>query len=120
MIDKEKNKAVIAKFWESVQARDIEAYLALFTAQAIAHDPVNKPPLRSSDARRAYMQGVFDSFTTIKASVDYITTCGNRTANKWTVLGTTADGTEVTIDGIDIAKHDDSGLIDEIWGYFDN
>ncbi len=120
MINKEVNIGVITKFWESVESKDIDAYLSLFTERAIAHDPVNKPSLRSAEARRNNMQGVFDSFETIKVTVDYITTCGNRTANKWTVIGTTADGSEVTIEGIDIAKHDDNGLIDEMWGYFDN
>lgn len=119
MVDKQKNISVVHDFWNVVSAKDIEGYLDLFTDEAVAYDPVNKPPQRTREQRRANMQGVFDSFGKIEAKVDFVTTCGNRTVNKWTVVGTTPGG-EVTIEGVDVMKHDISGKIDEMWGYFDN
>ena len=121
MSNKEKNIATIRKFWDCVSARDIDAYMTVFTKDAVAHDPINKPTLKTAEERKSYMQGVFDAFATIKVTIDYITPCGdNYTANKWTVVGTPAGGDPVTIEGIDVARHDEKGLIAEIWGYFDN
>jgi len=118
--DAQRNRAVVERFWHSVAARDIDAYLALFTEQAVAHDPVNKPSLTTPEARRASMQAIFDGFARISAETDYVTVCGDHSASKWTVVGTTAEGQDVVITGIDVIRHAADGRIEEMWGYFDN
>ena len=114
------NEATVKAFWTAMGKRDIEGYLAVFAEGAVAYDPVNKPPARTQAERRAFMQGVFDGFARIDASIDFMTHCGDHTATKWTVLGVTPGGDKVTIEGVDVVRHDDSGKIVELWGYFDN
>lgn len=120
MSNKEKNKAAVEKFWASVAARDIQGFMSVFADDAIAYDPVNKPPLKTAEDRRAYMQGVFDAFQKIKVNIDFHTPCGDHTATTWTVIGTTADGAEVTLRGVDVVRHNADGKFAELWGYFDN
>ena len=115
----EQNIAVVRGFWEAIGNRDVEAYLATFADGAVAHDPVNGPPLATTDERRAFMQGLLSNFSTINPAIDYMTPCGDHTAVKWTVKATTQSGDSVKIEGIDVYRHADDGLISEMWGYFE-
>lgn len=118
MVDTNQYIATVRRFWAAVSAQEIEAYLALFTETAVTHDPVTKPAQRTSAERRANMQGVFSSFSQIRADVDFVTICGDHSATKWTVVGTAIDGAEVVLEGIDVIRHAPDGRIQEMWGYF--
>ena len=112
------NLATVRRFWDALNARDVDAYLATFTEDGVAHDPVTRPPLRTSDERRAFLQGMLDTFSDVSAGIDYLTPCGDSTAVKWTIDATTTGGDPVRIEGIDIYRHAADGRIAEMWGYF--
>lgn len=120
MIDKNSNLAIVREFWRAIAARDVDAYLRLFAEGAVSHDPVNKPAQKTESERRANMTAILGGFNSVTAALEYITACGDHTANKWKLVGTTPDGTKVVIEGIDVIRHADDGRIAEIWGYFDN
>ncbi|HKR17547.1 nuclear transport factor 2 family protein [Rhizorhapis sp.] len=112
-----RNKATIERFWSAVNEGDVDAILATFAEGAIARDPVDKPPLETSEQRRAHFAGVLASFKNLSAVPEFTTVCGDHSATKWTLTGSTQNGTEVAIEGIDVARHDSNGLIVELWGY---
>lgn len=114
----EQNLATVRRFWNSINARDVDAYLATFAEGAVAFDPVNGPPLRTSEERRAFMEGLLANFPGIEAKIDFATPCGDHVAAKWTVNATTGAGDEVRIEGIDVYRHAADGRIAEMWGYF--
>ena len=118
MTDIEKNQATIRRFWKAIASRDVDAYLATFAPGAVARDPVSQPALETVDQRRAYLEGVLAGLAEIETRIDFLTTCGDHSATKWTVLAKAADGSDVRIEGIDTARHDVEGLIAELWGYF--
>lgn len=120
MIDKNINLAVVREFWRAIAARDVDAYLQLFAEGAVSHDPVNKSAQKTDAERRANMTATLGGFKSVTAALEYVTACGDHTANKWKLVGTTPDGSNVVIEGIDVIRHADDGRIAEIWGYFDN
>lgn len=114
----EASKATVQSFWTAIATRDVEGFLATFAPGAVAHDPINKPSLKTPADRRAYIEGVFAAFSDIETQIDFSTICGGHTATKWTLTAKTAAGDPVRIEGVDVARHDENGLIAELWGYF--
>ena len=117
MTDFEANKATIHRFWAAVGNRDVEGYLSTFAPGAIARDPVNQPPLETTEQRRAYLEGVFAAVSDIAVSIDFLTTCGDHSPAQWSLNGKGADGSAIAMEGIDVARHDADGRIAELWGY---
>lgn len=114
----EKNIATVHRFWASINNQDVESYLSTFADGAVAYDPANKPPLRSDEERRSFMEGLLGGFAEIDARIDFITPCGDSTAAKWTVQGHTPSGEAIHLEGIDIYEHDADGRLKEMRGYF--
>jgi hypothetical protein len=108
----------VRRFWECIGNRDVEGYLATFAEGAIAYDPVNGPPLSSTDDRRAFIEGMLGNFPKIEARIDFLTPCGDHVAAKWTVDAVTNSGDAARIEGIDTYRHAADGRISEMWGYF--
>ena len=114
----DRNIATVRRFWDSINDRDVEGYLSTFAEDGIAHDPADKPPLRSSEERRSFMEGLLGGFSRLHADLDFVTPCGDSSAVKWTVKATTTSGDDVQLEGIDIYRHAPDGRIREMWGYF--
>ena len=117
MTAENRNRATIQRFWDAVNNGDLDAILATFAEGAVARDPIDKPPLETNEQRRAHFGGVLASFSSLSAVAEFTTICADHSATKWAIKGTGQDGTVVTIEGIDVARHDDDGLIVELWGY---
>jgi steroid Delta-isomerase len=114
----ELNLATVWRFWDSINNRDVEAYLATFAEDAVAYDPADKPPLQTDDERRQFMDELLSSFSEIQARIDFITPCGKSSAAKWTVTGRSTSGEAVHIEGIDTYEHTADGRLKEMRGYF--
>ena len=114
----EVNIATVRRFWDSIASKDVDGYLATFTEDAIAYDPADRPPLRTSDERRQFMEGLLSTFSEIEPSLDFVTPCGTSTAAKWTVRGRTTSGDPVHLEGIDVYDHAPDGRLREMRGYF--
>ena len=112
------NVATVRRFWDSINSRDVEGYLATFADDGVAFDPADKPPMKTSDERRQFMTGLLGSFSEIDARLDFVTPCGDSTAAKWTVTGRSTSGDPVRIEGIDVYDHAPDGRIREMRGYF--
>lgn len=114
----DQNIATVRRFWSSIKNKDVDGYLSTFAEDGIAYDPADKPPLRSTEERRNFMEGLLAAFAELDAKIDFITPCGNCTAAKWTVNGRTPGGEDVHLEGIDIYEHDADGRVKEMRGYF--
>ncbi len=114
----ETNVATVRRFWDSINNKDVEGYLGTFAEDAVAYDPADQPPLKTSDERRQFMQGLLGGFSEIDAKLDFVTPCGTSTAAKWTVTGRTTSGDPVRIEGIDVYEHAPDGRLTEMRGYF--
>ena len=112
------NIATVRRFWDSINSKDVDGYLATFADDAIAFDPADQPPLTTREARKQFMEGLLAGFSDINAQLDFVTPCGDNTAAKWTVTGQATSGEPVRIEGIDVYRHADDGRISEMRGYF--
>jgi ketosteroid isomerase-like protein len=114
----EQNLATVRRFWSSIGNKDVEGYLSTFAEGGVAFDPVDRPPLRTSDERRQFMQELLAGFSEIQVAIDYVTECGNSTAAKWTVTGLAPSGERLRIEGIDTYEHAPDGRIEQMRGFF--
>ncbi|WP_265570685.1 nuclear transport factor 2 family protein [Sphingomicrobium nitratireducens] len=114
------NVQTVQAFWRAIAARDVDAYLDTFAADAVAHDPANGPALDSREARREFMENLLAGFDEIETTIDFVTPCGDRlTAAKWTVRGTSQEGQPIHLEGIDTYEHDRDGKLVAMKGYFE-
>ncbi|MEA3053648.1 MAG: steroid Delta-isomerase [Sphingomonadales bacterium] len=111
------NLATVKRYWDAIDRGDTEAYLATFAKNGIANDPANKPGLRTAAARRTFIEGLFARFPRRRFTIDFMTGCGDSVAVKWSFAATGSDGAPVHAQGIDISRHADDGLIEELWAY---
>lgn len=112
------NLATVRRFWDSINDGNVEAYLSTFADDAVAYDPADQPPLRTTEERRQFMEGLLGSFSELNARLDFVTPCGNASAAKWTVTGRNTAGEPVHLEGIDVYEHDTDGRLKEMRGYF--
>jgi|GEM_PF-4495894 len=113
----DRNLATVKRYWDAINAGDAEAYLRTFSDDGVAHDPANKPPLRTAAQRRTFIEGLFDKFPTRRFTIDFVTACGDATAAKWSLAAIGSDGSLVVTQGIDIYHHRHDGLITAMWAY---
>lgn len=118
MLLSDRNVATVRRFWAAINDRDVDSYLDTFADHALAFDPADKPPLKTSEERRQFMAGLLGGFSQIDARLDFVTPCGSSTAVKWTVDGRSTSGNPIRIEGIDVYDHAPDGRIREMRGYF--
>jgi len=111
------NLATVKRYWDAINAGDADGYLATFSSGGVAHDPANKPPLRTDAQRRTFIEALFDKFPTRRFTIDFMTPCGDATAAKWSLAAIASDGSLVVTQGIDVYRHADDGRIRELWAY---
>lgn len=108
----------VERFWRAAHDRDVDAILTCFAAGAIAHDPVGSPPLETPEQLRAHFSGALSPFKTLAVSADMIKVCGDHSATRWSIKGTTAEGSPLELEGIDVTRHDEDGKIVSLMGFF--
>jgi len=69
----EQNVATVRRFWDSINSKDVEGYLATFADEAVAFDPANQPPLTTREDRKRFMEGLLGGFSQIDARLDFVT-----------------------------------------------
>lgn len=108
----------------AVQAGDREAWLALFTPEAVVADPVGASPLdpagvghRGPAARAAFWDLVIAP-NPIVMDVYASHAGGDEVANVVTITTTLADGAQAVVDVVAVYRVDDGGLIENLRAYW--
>jgi steroid Delta-isomerase len=111
--------AVVVRFYAALRLNDVEAWVALFAADAIAADPVGGPVYRGHEGLRAFLSGVLEQFETFGLTENNVYCVPGGAAVKWTGLGRGRNGRSVEFEGIDIFEVDAQGLIRSLAAYWD-
>jgi steroid delta-isomerase len=111
--------AVVARFYAALRANDVEAWVALFAADATAADPVGAPVYRGHEGLRAFLSGVLEKFETFGLTENAVYCAPGGAAVKWTGIGRGRNGRTVEFEGIDVFEVDDHGLIKSLSAYWD-
>ena len=110
--------AVVARFYAALRSNDMEAWVALFAADATAADPVGTPPHHGRDRLRAFLSGVLQQFETFGLVENNVYCVPGGAAVKWTGVGRGRNGRDVTFEGIDVFEMDNHGLIRSLSAYW--
>jgi steroid delta-isomerase len=110
--------AVVARFYAAVRSKDVEAWVALFAADAAAADPVGTPVHRGHEGLRAYLSGILKQFETFGLAENAVYCVPGGAAVKWTGVARGKNGRDVAFEGIDVFEMDAHGLIRSLSGYW--
>lgn len=109
----------IGVFFSALCRKDIEAWLAMFSADASSHDPVGTPPHVGQAALRQFFVDVSAAFKSLEIAAEEVMVCGSRGAAKWHATGVGQNGRTVEFSGIDVFEMDATGKIKTLWGFWD-
>jgi steroid delta-isomerase len=113
------NADVVASFYAALRSNDVEAWLANFAADAIAHDPVGAPPHHGHTGLRAFLSGILGQFERFGLTEDAVFHAPQGAAVKWTGSGRGRNGRQVEFHGIDVFEFDHEGKIVSLKAYWD-
>ncbi len=109
----------IERFYAALRANDVDAWVGLFTADAIARDPVGTPPHRGHGELRHFLSGVLEQFESFGLAEKEVFSVRGGAAVRWTGSGQGKNGCKVTFEGIDVFAIDDEGRIISLDAYWD-
>jgi steroid delta-isomerase-like uncharacterized protein len=123
----EQSKAVVRRFFEAWNARDLDAFDEIYAPDAVDHDPQNpfretRGPEGAKRAARmyhsAYSDGRFEVHEQIAEGDFVVTRWTGSGTNDGELMGMPATGKSVEVDGITIDRLAD-GKIAETWTCWD-
>jgi ketosteroid isomerase-like protein len=110
---------------EAVEAGDKEAWLALFSPDALVEDPIGPSPLdpsgrghRGPEEIGAFYDNVIGP-NQVRFRIEQSWAGGSEVANVGTITTTMADGTVVHTDGVFTYRVDDRGLVSGLRAYWE-
>lgn len=109
----------IQQFFAALSAKDVEAWLATFTLDAISYDPVGTPANVGQAALRLFFDNVSNTFERISIAPEQILECECRAVAKWLAEGVGKNGRTVKFSGLDVFELDAHGKIKALWGFWD-
>jgi steroid Delta-isomerase len=109
---------IVATYFTALRARDADAWVATFAANAVLHDPVGQPPLEGHAAIRHFAEQVFGLCTAFGLTEESIFLAGNEAAVKWNGHAVGKNGREITFAGIEVIAVNEAGTIQTVRAYW--
>ena len=110
--------AAVTAYGAAFAARDRDAFLACFSADAVQVDPKPAPANVGHEAIGAFYDGAMNMAPDISLYVDRIIVCAEQAAVDFRVEATMG-GTAMGFSGIDIFTVNDDGKISALTAYWD-
>ena len=99
-------------------ARDREAWLRTFAAEATQEDPVGDPVRRGQREIGEFWDREMARYESIEIVPREIFVIGHEAAMVWTINGVTGEGA-VSFDGVDVFQFDNAGLISSVRAFWE-
>lgn len=109
----------VAAYYAAIRAMDVEAWLAAFTRDAVAFNPVGAAPIRGHQGLRELWASLSGSLDELGLREECVILAGARAAVKWTAYGVGWTGRRVVFEGIDVFDLDDHAKVRTLWSYWD-
>jgi steroid Delta-isomerase len=110
----------------AVEARDRQAWLALFADDAVVEDPIGPSPFdpegrghRGKEAIAAFYDGVVAANESIRFDVRQSFLCGDEVANVGVIRITFAGGAAVEVDGVYTYRRSPDGKLAALRAYWE-
>ena len=114
----DKISRAVRAYFLAIRAMDVDAIANTFAEDGTTCDPMGTPPVSGREGVRDFFQSIFKNFKSVALDEDSVFVAGNGAAVKWTGHGTSANGSEVKFEGIDIFEVNDDGKIQTIHAYW--
>ena len=112
-------EARVAAYFESISSGDVEAWISLFDADAVVHEPVDSPPAEGREAIREAWKALSAPFEKLAIEVDTVVFSSSGAAAKWTGRATGVDGSKTAFEGITIFEFAEDAAIEAVVSYWD-
>jgi steroid Delta-isomerase len=110
--------SLVHDYIAAINNLDVNAYLANFADNAIAHEPVGTPAFVGHEGIRQFFENTGGLFASIHMQSSFVHVVGNEAAIKWTIQGTGKNSKSVTFEGIDLWKFNDANKIQTLNAYW--
>ena len=107
----------IAAYAAAWKARDRDAWLGTFAADATQEDPVGDPVHRGIDEIGRFWDNAMERYEFIEIVPREIHVAGHEAAMVWTINGRVPEG-DVTFDGVDVFTFDADARITSVRAYW--
>jgi steroid Delta-isomerase len=111
-------REIVARYAAATTARDADAYVALFTPDAVQVDPYPTPPNVGHEAIRSFIQRSFDGCESMRFEVTAVHPVADKAAITFHITLGFAGGGVGEIRGVEIFTVTDDGLISAIDAYW--
>ena len=109
----------IVEYKESLRSMDTDRWLGEFAEDAAVEDPVGGPVIKGHEKLRAFFEQTRKVFKVLDLKVDFAVIIPPEAVVKWTTLGVTHSGLEITLQGIGMYKFREDGKLLEMRSFFD-
>lgn len=112
-------QATIRAYFEAQQRMDADAWLALFTEDAVIYDPVGNPANLVRETYQKFFALLTMTFEQLELVPEQIFVAGNGAAVKWVMRGLAKTGKQATASGISVFDLRDD-KIQQVLAYWDD
>ena len=117
-ISPDKISRAVRNYFLAIRAMDADAFANTFAEDGTTFDPVGAPGITGRAAIREFLQSICKNFKSVGLTEDSVFVAGNGAAVKWTGKGTSANGKEVSFEGIDVFEVNQDGKIQTVRAYW--
>jgi steroid delta-isomerase-like uncharacterized protein len=112
-------QATVKAYFETQQKMDADAWLALFTEDAVIYDPVGNPANLVKETYQKFFALLTMTFEQLELLPEQIFVAGNGAAVKWRMRGQAKTGKQTTAEGISVFDLKDN-KIQRVSAYWDD
>ncbi len=109
---------IVESFWAETASLDTDRLLALFSEDAVSHDPVGTPPVIGHDGHRALFDSVSGLFRSIVFDTALVYAAPPYVSVRWTAEAILLSGETRSFGGLDVFRIELDDHIHEHWGFW--
>ena len=117
-ISADKISRAVRAYFLAIRAMDADAFANTFAEDGTTCDPMGTPSIAGRDGIREFLSSICKNFKSVGLTEESIFVAGNGAAVKWTGTGTSANGSDVKFEGIDVFEVNPDGKIQKVRAYW--
>ncbi|MAU01255.1 MAG: ketosteroid isomerase [Anaerolineaceae bacterium] len=118
-MSREQIEQTVSDYFAAIRSMDGQAFVAVFAADAVSHDPVGAPPVSGYDDLRKFFKGMESTFSQLIMTETAVYINKNEAAVHWQAEGTGQNGKTTVFSGINLFTCNDEGKISSLRAYWD-
>jgi uncharacterized protein (TIGR02246 family) len=115
----EQVRATVAAYVDAIHAKDRDAFLGLFAADAVTQDPVPGPLHQGGAAIAEWWDSMLAPLEKAEFDIRDLHVCGDQAAMVWSVTAAPPGMGAIRMKGVDVFTVTDDGKIRSMYAYWD-